>query len=146
MAESKGQSAPKAQDPGANLAEAQQQSHDARTSVPDAPKDYTVDARLDNRTGTDRPPLQAYPAAPQQVDGPDVIHQVEFTKQYLAGAESQVGERLGMFSPGPHGLSDEEVRKGNDNADLSGGQAAPDGESGAPAATVKAAAKAPQGR
>lgn len=95
-------------DAGAELAAA----HEQRVSVPGADN---VDARLDNRTGTDRPPLETYPAKPQQVDGPDVIHQVEHTRRVLAeqakdGADGVT--RKGMFSPGPHGLSDESLREG----------------------------------
>jgi hypothetical protein len=75
-----------------------------------------VDARLDNRTGDARPPLEAFPAKPQQVDGPDVIHQVEHTRKVLEDRRNGAGdnvERKGMFSPGPHGLSDESLREGD---------------------------------
>lgn len=84
-------------------------SHEARTTVPGA---ANVDARLDNRTGADRPPLETFPAKPQQIDGPDVMHQVEHTRRVLAEREEHIGERKGMFSPGPHGLSDESLREG----------------------------------
>lgn len=79
-------------------------------NVPDG-----VDPRLDNREGLDRPPVETDPAVPQQVDGPDLLHQqahadaVEKSRQ-----ESEVGDRKGMFSPGDHSLGDEEARKGND--------------------------------
>jgi hypothetical protein len=129
---------------GGNLAEAQERGLQVRTEVPDAPEQFTVDARLDNRSGTDRPPLLQYPAVPQQVDGPDVMHQVEFTRNFLeSGQNVDTGPRLGMFSVGPHGLTaDESARSGDDPAGESGGEAAPDGESGATTATLGAAQRA----
>jgi hypothetical protein len=92
-----------------------------------------VDARLDNRVGDDRPVRESFPAVPQQIDGPDLAHQAEFTRRYHESRkDSEVsGDRRGMHSPGPHGLSDVEERKGHDRADESGGNAAPDGETGA---------------
>jgi hypothetical protein len=96
------------QDPGEGLREALQASHAARTTVPGAPG---VDARLDNRTGAARPPLEQWPAKPQQVDGPDLAHQAEHTAATLRQLDQEVGERKGMYSPGPHGLSDEELRE-----------------------------------
>lgn len=125
---------------GGNLAESQQRSAEIRTTVPDSPSEFTVDARLDNRSGADRPPLQTYPAVPQQVDGPDVVNQAEFTRRYLdSGGSVDTGRRLGMYSVGPHGITpDESVRSGNDNANESGGEPAPDGETGAPEATLAA--------
>lgn len=87
-------------------------AHEARTQVPGEPD---VDARLDNRTGSDRPPVEKFPAKPQQVPGPDVLHQVEHTRRTLdqdaLGNDVSKVERKGMFSPGPHGLSDESVRE-----------------------------------
>jgi len=96
------------QDPGEGLREALQASHEARTTVPGFPG---VDARLDNRTGAARPPLESWPAKPQQVDGPDLAHQAEHTRRVLAEREEAVGERKGAFSPGPHGLSEESLRE-----------------------------------
>lgn len=85
-------------------------AHESRVSVPGA---SNVDARLDNRTGDDRPPVEQWPAKPQQVDGPDVMHQVEHTRQVLADRQTaETGDRKGMFSPGPHGLGDETLREG----------------------------------
>ena len=108
--------------------------HEARVSVVGADN---VDARLDNRVGADRPPLESFPAKPQQIDGPDVQHQVEHTRRTLDAAKAGGSvERKGMFSPGPHGLSDEDERKGTDRAEESGGKAADDGEKGAPAQDV----------
>lgn len=91
------------------VAQEARESHERRTTVPGADN---VDARLDNRTGADRPPIEKWPAKPQQIDGPDVMHQVEHTRRVLQERESEVGERKGMFSPGPHGLSDESLRDG----------------------------------
>lgn len=84
-------------------------AHKARTEVPGRPG---VDARLDNRSGVNAPPVEEWPAKPQQIDGPDLEHQAEFTRAFLAERESKVGERKGQFSPGPHGLSDESQRGG----------------------------------
>lgn len=84
-------------------------AHEARTAVPGADG---VDARLDNRRGADRPPLETWPAKPQQIDGPDVLTQVEHTRKTLADREDAGdGDRKGMFSAGPHGLSDESLRE-----------------------------------
>ena len=70
-----------------------------------------IDARLDNRAGADRPPLEEWPAKPQQIDGPDVAHQIEHTRRTLKDREADLGERKGQFSPGPHGLSEESLRE-----------------------------------
>lgn len=80
--------------------------HEARTTVAGAPG---VDARLDNRSGKDRPPMETFPAKPQQIDGPDVMGQVEHTRRTLEDREDTVN-RKGMFSPGMHGLADESAR------------------------------------
>jgi hypothetical protein len=105
------ESAGQKQDPAGGVAEQLRTDHDRRITVPGAPN---VDARLDNRTGDDRPPVESWPAKPQQVDGPDVMGQVEHTRRALAdrSRESDTAERKGMFSPGPHGLSDESLRDG----------------------------------
>lgn len=88
----------------------------ARTEVPDAglAKGDVLDARLDNRSGLDRPRRESFPAVPQQVDGPDLMHQAEFTKAYLSEVEKSVedGSRKGLHSPGPHGLGEESERAG----------------------------------
>lgn len=99
------------QDPNAGVRQQVSDAHEARVTVPGA---SNVDARLDNRTGADRPPVEQWPAKPQQIDGPDVVHQVEFTRQVLADrdTDNEAGDRKGMFSPGPHGLSDESLREG----------------------------------
>ena len=96
------------QDPGEGLREALQAAHEARTTVPGRPG---VDARLDNRTGVAAPRVESWPAKPQQVDGPDLAHQAEHTAATLRNLEQEVGERKGMYSPGPHGLSDEKLRE-----------------------------------
>ncbi|MGX4657099.1 hypothetical protein ACWCHM_26120 [Micromonospora sp. SCSIO 07396] len=97
--------------PAGGLAAELQADHERRVTVPGAPN---VDARLDNRTGDDRPPVESWPAKPQQVDGPDVMGQVEHTRRVLADRDrdKDTVERKGMFSPGPHGLSDESLRDG----------------------------------
>lgn len=111
--------------PGSGVGEQIRRDHEARVTVPGA---GNVDARLDNRRGADRPPLEEWPAKPQQIDGPDVMGQVEHTRRTLADRdddEGAVGKRKGMFSPGPHGLSDvsergdrspEDVDKANEEA------------------------------
>jgi hypothetical protein len=96
------------QEPGEGLREALQASHEARTTVPGAPG---VDARLDNRTGANRPRLEEWPAKPQQIDGPDLAGQSEHTAATLRQLEQDDVTRKGMYSPGPHGLSDEELRE-----------------------------------
>lgn len=108
---------------GSGVKESLEQAHEARTSLASTAglaKDEVVDARLDNRVGTDRPRRESWPAVPQQVDGPDVVHQAEFTKAYLEAADNAVasGSRKGMHSPGPHGLGseDERVSAGSDDA------------------------------
>jgi len=74
-----------------------------------------VDPRLDNRSGTDRPPVERDPAVPQQVDGPDLMHQAEHAEAVARKAkEAEEVERKGMFSPGDHSLGDLEERGGND--------------------------------
>lgn len=99
-------------DPNAGLADELRESYERRTRVPGADN---VDARLDNRTGSQRPKLEEWPAKPQQVDGPDVMTQNEFTRAFLSDGKNTDAEgRKGMFSPGPHGLSEESVREGGD--------------------------------
>lgn len=114
------------------LADQLNESYAARVTVPGAPN---VDARLDNRTGADRPSLETFPAKPQQVDGPDVAHQREFTRAFLAargGADE--GDRKGMYSPGPHGLSDEALRESDEALFGTESLTAEDAASGAPKA------------
>ncbi len=108
----------KAADPNAGVREQVEQTHEARVVNPDADSaEGTVDARLDNRTGRHRPPLQTFPAKPQQVDGPDVMGQAEHTRRTLQ-ARGKAEPSRGMFSAGPHGLSAESVRE--DDAPLYG--------------------------
>jgi hypothetical protein len=73
-----------------------------------------VDPRLDNRAGDDRPPFEKDPAVPQQVDGPDLMHQDEHAEAVEKIRKATFQEGKGMFSPGDHSLGDEEARKGND--------------------------------
>jgi hypothetical protein len=53
-----------------------------------------VDPRLDNRQGWDRPVAETDPAVPQQVDGPDLVHQQAHADavEKLRSAEA-LGER-----------------------------------------------------
>lgn len=108
--EVRGQRGETDKDGNVSLADQVREQHEARTTVPGA---SNVDARLDNRRGADRPKLEEWPAKPQQIDGPDVLTQNQFTRDFLAGKQDEeLGERKGMFSPGPHGLSDESLREG----------------------------------
>lgn len=69
-----------------------------------------VDPRLDNRTGSARPPLENDPAVPQQIDGPDLLGQeahAEAVREMEARGDIP---RKGMFSPGDHGLGDLDAR------------------------------------
>lgn len=64
-----------------------------------------VDPRLDNRAGTQRPPLEEYPAKPQQIDGGDLSDMPDRPQPAHAIDDDPVA-RKGMRSPGPHGLGD----------------------------------------
>lgn len=121
-----------------NVAQELADSHEARVTVPGA---SNVDARLDNRVGTDRPKLESFPAKPQQIDGPDVMHQAEHTAKVLAdrakgndGTGEKDVERKGMFSPGPHGLSDESLREGDEPTFGTEGLTAAEAAKGSPKA------------
>lgn len=96
-------------EPGEGLADALQAQFKARTEVPGHPG---IDARLDNRQGRFRPPVERWPAKPQQVDGPDLAGQLDHTRQTLRDL-TDVGDTKGMYSPGPHGLSGEALRQGD---------------------------------
>lgn len=96
-------------EPGEGLKDAVQAAHAARTEVPGRPG---VRAELDNRSGLAAPQRVEWPAKPQQIDGPDLAGQAEHTRRVLAERESDAGDPLGQFSPGPHGLSDESQRGG----------------------------------
>lgn len=73
-----------------------------------------VDPRLDNRAGVERPPLESAPVVPQQVDGPDLVHQEKHARAVEKLAKvAEEGPRKGMFSPGDHSVSDEDARGGN---------------------------------
>lgn len=74
-----------------------------------------VDPRLDNRTGSDRPVRETSPAVPQQVDGPDLMHQAEHAEAVARlAADAKEVERVGMFSAGDHSTAGYEARGGND--------------------------------
>lgn len=80
-----------------------------KDSMPD-----DVDPRLDNRSGADRAVRVSDPAVPQQVDGPDLMHQGEHAAAVARKAEAMDRpERVGMFSPGDHSLGAYEERGGN---------------------------------
>lgn len=111
--------------PGSGVRKEAEAAHAARTEgdTDNLAKGDVVDARLDNRVAEDRPKREQWPAVPQQVDGPDLVHQAEFTKAYLAAREDPkvVGDRKGMHSPGPHGLGSEDERvsaKSDDAGDV----------------------------
>lgn len=73
-----------------------------------------VDPRLDNRTGNDRPVRVESPAVPQQVDGPDLMHQAEHAEAVARlAADAEKVERVGMFSAGDHSTAGYEARGGN---------------------------------
>jgi hypothetical protein len=73
-----------------------------------------VDPRLDNRTGDDRPVLEHDPAVPQQVDGPDLMHQAEHAEAVARHAKTfDDVERAGMSSRGHHSLGDSSIPNGN---------------------------------
>lgn len=97
-----------ADNPGAGVADELRESYNARTQVPGAPG---VDARLDNRRGNDRPVIGE--VKPQQIDGPDITEQAEWTRNAIANRDANTAEgRAGMFSAGPHGRSDDSLREG----------------------------------
>lgn len=73
-----------------------------------------VDPRLDNRSANDRPPIESDPAVPQQVDGPDLMHQEEHAAAVEKIRKATFKEGKGMFSPGDHSLGSLEERGGND--------------------------------
>jgi hypothetical protein len=78
-----------------------------RTVVPGRPG---VDATLDNRAGAFAPLVEEWPAKPQQVDGPSASRQLAHTQATFEELKAE-GERKGMYSPGPHGLSPESERE-----------------------------------
>jgi len=78
----------------------------------DSLADTGADPRLDNRSAEDRALKVDHPAVPQQVDGPDLMHQEEHAKA-VGEKKRTEGERVGMFSAGDHSLGDESERGGN---------------------------------
>ncbi len=84
----------------------------------------TVDPRLDNRIGNQRPKLETFPAKPQQIDGPDLAHQPNAKEAAELAEKSREDEedgvRKGDSSPGPHGLGDTHAPNpyGEDNTDV----------------------------
>src|SRR3954454_4492346 len=73
-----------------------------------------VHPALDNRLGSQRPPLETDPAVPQQVDGPDLLHQAEHAEAVGRAEQEANVARKGMFSPGDHGLGDLSARERGD--------------------------------
>lgn len=86
-----------------------------------------VHPALDNRSGSQRPPLESDPAVPQQVDGPDLLGQAEHAEAVARAEREADVARKGMFSPGDHGLSDVDVRDRGSDAEVDKGQANSDG-------------------
>lgn len=82
-----------------------------------------VHPALDNRVGAQRPPLESDPAVPQQVDGPDLLHQAEHAEAVARAEQEADVARKGMFSPGDHGLGDLAARERGDQG-YDAGQAA----------------------
>jgi hypothetical protein len=77
----------------------------------------TIDPRLDNRTDRERPPLETFPAKPQQIDGPDLMEQPNATEAAeMVKKDADNVTRKGMSSPGPHGLGDTEAPKFDEGA------------------------------
>lgn len=72
-------------------------------------EDKVIDPRLDNRHGRQRPPLETFPAKPQQIDGPDVTDTVPRPEEMAKAEEKDRVTRKGMVSPGDHGLGDTEA-------------------------------------
>lgn len=67
--------------------------------------EQVIDPRLDNRVGNQRPPLETFPAKPQQIDGPDVANSPNAREAaQMMQDEADNISRKGMASPGPHGL------------------------------------------
>lgn len=84
----------------------------------------TIDPRLDNRTGDQRPPLETFPAKPQQVDGPSIENHPTAKEAAQIVHEKQEGNgpdgvaRKGMHSPGPHGLGTTEAPQFDEGAEV----------------------------
>jgi hypothetical protein len=73
-----------------------------------------VNPRLDNRLGDQRPPLEEYPAKPQQVPGPEVGHFAEHAEEFEELNSKFTGgkdvDRLGgLRTEGRHGLGERGV-------------------------------------
>jgi hypothetical protein len=84
---------------------------DKKTTPTDELADLGIDARLDNRTGDQRPTVPTKPK-PQQIDGPEVGHEREHAEQNPP-VEDELGEPLGTKSEGPHGLGPHGVTVGD---------------------------------
>jgi hypothetical protein len=99
-------------DPGSGVKDAAEQAAAARTEGAKT-ADGVVDARLDNRTGNDRPPVTEGPAVPQQVDGPDLEHHDEHVRKAIAAGVANTADAgaakgsKGAHATGPYGLGDD---------------------------------------
>jgi hypothetical protein len=95
-------------DPNAGVKDAAEQAAEARTAGAKT-ADGVVDARLDSRTGSDRPPVTEHPAVPQQIDGPDIEHHDEFVRKQIAAGVANTADAgaakdsRGAHATGPHG-------------------------------------------
>lgn len=90
---------------GSGVKDEVEAAHKARTEGDTASvaKGEVMDARLDNRTGRNRP-RATEGLLPQQVDGPDILHHDEFVKKSLAAQEkSGVKDARGALATGPYG-------------------------------------------
>lgn len=69
------------------------------------------DPRLDNRRGSQRPPLEDFPAKPQQIDGGDLSsiprNVKEIAKAVKDAEDKDTVNRKGAQSPGPVGLGED---------------------------------------
>lgn len=87
-----------------------------RDRLASAAREASVDPRLDNRTGDQRPTRPTEdPAKPQHIDGPEVGHEAEFARRFVAPLNrgQEQGEPLGAKSEGPHGLGPHGVTVGD---------------------------------
>lgn len=94
--------------PAAERKPAKESSGELRTGALEVDADNpSIDPRLDNRTGDQRPKLEEFPAKPQQIDGPEIGEEKEHAKRVARQDRGEVGgPRKGAKSPGPHGLGD----------------------------------------
>jgi hypothetical protein len=76
-------------------------------------KNTDPDPRIDNRRGAARPPLEDFPAKPQQVDGGDISDipsnskEVDEAVKEMNKTAEKLGKVKGAQSPGPVGLGED---------------------------------------